>query len=90
MATPDDIGDHAGPAGLVGGTQPSAVVAVEVLVEKQVVLPCRVGLEAFDAPEAGPAAVGADQEDRYQALAQVLSDLAEGQLLARTGSGTRT
>ncbi len=85
MAAPDGVGDDAGPAGLVGGTQAGAVVAVEVLVEQQVVLPGRVGLEPLDAAEAGPAAVGADQEDRDQALAQVLGDLAERQLLPRPG-----
>ena len=85
VAAADRVGDHPGPAGLVGGAQPGAVVAVEVLVEHQVVLPGRVGLEPVDAPEAGTAAVRADQEDRNHALAQVLGDLAEGQFLPRPG-----
>ena len=55
--------------------QAGAVVTVEVLVEHQVVLPGRVVLQPIDAPEAGPPAVPVDQEDRDQALAQVLGDL---------------
>ena len=42
MAADDDVRDHARPARLVRGTEPGAVVAVEVLVEDQVVSPLRV------------------------------------------------
>src|SRR4051795_7325387 len=35
----DDLGDEPGPAGLVAGAEAGAVVAVEVLVEHQQVLP---------------------------------------------------
>ena len=72
MAAADDVGDQAGPAGLVRRAQPGAVVAVEVLVEHQVVLPRRVVLQALDPAEARPPPVGADQEDRDQPLAQVV------------------
>src|SRR5205823_3777284 len=41
----DEVGDQAGPAGLVGGTEAAAVVAVEVLVERHQVMPARVGLK---------------------------------------------
>ena len=81
MAATDGVGDHSGPAGLMGSAQPGPVVAVEVLVEHQVVLPGRVVLQPIDATEAWPPAVGADQEDRDQALAQVLGDRTERQLL---------
>ena len=84
VATPDDVGDDPGPARLVGSANASAVVAVEVLVEHNVVLPRRVGLEFFVPPETGPAPVWADKEDRCQAMAQVLCDLTECHLLART------
>ena len=57
-AAADEVGDDAGPARLVRGAEPGAVVAVEVLVEDDVVLPRRVGLEALDAPEARAPAVG--------------------------------
>ena len=85
VAAPDGIGDDAGPAGLVRGAEAGAVVAMEVLVEHQVVLPRRVVLEPVDPAEAGPPAVGVDQEDGDQALAQVLGDVAERQLLSRPG-----
>ena len=37
MAAADHVGDHPGPSGLVRGAEPGAVVAVEVLVEQQLV-----------------------------------------------------
>src|SRR6476659_11158262 len=51
------VRDQGGPPGLMHGTEPGAVVAVEVLVEQQVVLPRRVGLQAVDPAVAGSAAV---------------------------------
>ena len=53
MAAPDDVGDEAGPAGLVRGPEPGAVVAVEVLGESDVVPPPRVVLEALHPPKQG-------------------------------------
>src|SRR6266849_5408137 len=41
----DQFGNQACPAGLVARPQPSAVVSVEVLVEQDVILPLRAGLE---------------------------------------------
>src|SRR6476620_3076227 len=46
--TADEVRDQAGPAGLVGGADASAGVAVEVLVEQQQVMPLGVGLELLD------------------------------------------
>jgi hypothetical protein len=43
----DDAGDQPGPARLVAGAEPGAVVAVEVLVEQDLVLPLGIGLEAL-------------------------------------------
>ena len=65
-AAQDQVGDEPRPAGLVGGAEPGAVVAVEVLVEEDVVLPGRVGLEPLDPAEARPPAVLADEEERDQ------------------------
>src|SRR6516165_3178812 len=58
VASADEVGDHAGPAGLVEGADRGAVVAVEVLAEDQVVVPGGVGLHAFGSAEAGPPSVG--------------------------------
>ena len=85
MAATDDVGDYPGPPSLVSSPQPGPVVAVEVLVEKQVVLPRRVGLEPFGTPERGPSPVSIDEEDRGQAAAQVMGDLFERQPLPRAG-----
>ena len=74
-----------GPAGLVARPETGAVVAVEVLVEEHVVLPRRVLLQALDPAEARPAPVLADEEERDQAPAQVVDDLAERVLRAGTG-----
>src|SRR5215472_3050313 len=41
----DQFCNDAGPAGLVAGSQPRPVIPVEVLVEQNVVLPVRIGLE---------------------------------------------
>ena len=78
----DEVGDHAGPAGLVGGAEPGAVVAVEVLVEEQVVVPRRVALQALDVAEARPPAVGAPRKSDTSRLAEVLGDLVERALAA--------
>src|SRR3954451_15201280 len=56
-------GDEAGPAGLVAGTQARAVVAVEVLVEEQVVAPVRVGFDLLGPAIDRPLAVLVPQED---------------------------
>ena len=62
--------------GLVRRAEPGAVVAVEVLVEQDVVLPRRVGLQPLDPAEAGPPPVGPDEEQRDEPAPQVLRDLA--------------
>src|ERR1700680_1541279 len=41
----DQFGDETGPAGLVASPKARAVISVEVLIEQNVVLPVRIGLE---------------------------------------------
>jgi nucleoside diphosphate kinase len=60
-----------------------AVVAVEVLVEEDVVAPLRVLLEPLDAPEARPATVRTDEEEGDEAVAEIGRDLVERQAPAR-------
>ena len=57
-----------GPAGLVAGTHAVALVAVEVLVEEQVVSEMRVGLEQLGLAESGAVAVFVFQKQLGQAL----------------------
>ena len=45
VAAADQVGDHAGPAGLVERADRGAVVAVEVFAEDQVVVPGGIGLQ---------------------------------------------
>src|SRR3954449_325746 len=68
----DQVGHHPGPAGLMTRPQTGAVVAVEVLVEGDVVAPSRVVLQLVHPPVTGPAAVGSPEEERDQPIPQVL------------------
>src|SRR5215207_11521445 len=70
----DQVGHQPRPSRLVRGTEPGAVVAVEVLVEDQVAAPGGVALEAVDPAEAGPPPVGPDEEQVDEPLAQVGGD----------------
>src|SRR5262245_31808352 len=60
--------DNAGPAGLVAGAEAGAVVAVEVLVEEDVVAPVRVVLELLGAAVDRPTAAGVAPEDRRETI----------------------
>ena len=85
MAAADHVRDQPGPAGLMCGAEAGPVVAVEVLVEDEVVFPRRVVLQAVDPPEAGSPAVRADGEDGDQPVLQIGGDQVEGDLVARPG-----
>src|SRR5690242_11310054 len=81
----EEFGDDGGPAGLVGGAEALAGVAVEVLVEEDQVAPVRVGLELLAGAEDGAAAIGAAQEDVAEPPRELGGDLPEGVRLARAG-----
>jgi hypothetical protein len=66
-----------GPAGLVRSAAPASIVAVKVLVEQDVVLEMRVGLELFICAENGPSTVGAAAKQVDEALAEFIGDLVE-------------
>src|SRR5262249_15851297 len=55
-ALDEQVGDQAGPAGLVGRPQAGAGVAVEVLVEGDQVVPSGIALEELAIAEHGPPA----------------------------------
>ena len=71
----DQLRDQAGPAGLVAGAEAGAVVAVEVLVEEQVVAPVRIVLERRLAAEHRAAALAVAREEADQALRELVGDL---------------
>ena len=80
----DEVGYQAGPASLVARAHTSAVVAVEVLVERDVVAPMRVALEQVDLAEYGPPPASVAEEDALQAAGDIACDLPKRQLLAGT------
>ena len=58
----DQVGDHPGPACLMAGADPRAVVTVEILVEQQIVPPVRIMLELLGATEhRAPVAIGQER-----------------------------
>src|SRR5689334_20817680 len=73
----DQARDHPRPAGLVTRSETRAVVAVEVLVEEQVVAPVRVALELLGASENRPAPLLVAREDPAQPLAELPAHLEE-------------
>src|SRR3954471_2180193 len=77
--------DGSGPAGLVARAQAGSVVAVEVLVERDQVVPVRIALERLAAAEHGPAAVLVLGEGPRQAPRDLGRHFAQVQLAARAG-----
>ncbi len=66
------LGHQAGPAGLVAGAEAAAGVAVEVLVEQEVIAEVGVVLEQLDVAEDRPAPVGVAQEEPRQPPRQLV------------------
>ena len=87
-AAADHVRHDPRPPGLVRGAEPGAVVAVEVLVEEDVVLPVRVVLERVDPAVAGTSPVLADQEERDQPR-RMSSPISASVCCRRIRSGTR-
>jgi hypothetical protein len=81
----DEVCDQGGPAGLVHGPESGPVVAVEVLVEQQVVLPCGIVLQQVDATIDRSASVRPGEPNAYQPIGEVTGNLSQGQVV--TGSG---
>src|SRR6266511_460128 len=81
----DQVGDEPGPAGLVGGPEAGAGVAVEVLVEEDQVVPRWVLLQLAVAAEDGAPALLVPQEQRDQAARELVRDLGEVEKPAGAG-----
>src|SRR5579884_4344690 len=84
-ATDEQIGDEPRPAGLVRSAEAGARVGVEVLVEREQIVPGGVLLEQLVAPEDGTCPVGALQEDSDEAMCELVGHLGERQPSARAG-----
>src|SRR3954464_6406008 len=83
-AAGDEVGHQAGPPGLVRRAEAGAVVTVEVLMERNEVVPGRIGLELLLAREDGPAAAGIVEEQRGEPPRQIGRHLLQRRLLTRS------
>lgn len=63
----DELGDERGPAGLMARAEAQAIVAVEILVEKDVVLEVRIGAEFFVVRHGGADAMSVAKEEVAEA-----------------------
>src|SRR5271155_1790615 len=81
----DDARNAARPASLVAGTDARAVVAVEILVEKDVVSPMRVSLEFLRAAKDRPAPRAVPDKCSDEPFCQLLPDLEQCQVFPRAG-----
>lgn len=73
----DEHRDEGGPAGLVAGAETGAVVAREVLVERQVLRPVDVVLQPLDAAEAGSSSGGASKGQLDEPVGELVGHLTE-------------
>ena len=78
------LGHEPGPAGLMAGAQPGAIVAVEVFVEEDVVAPVGIGLELLGAAIDGPPAMFIAQEDPAKPIRDLLGAPRRGSSSCRT------
>src|SRR5271157_1255756 len=81
----DQLCDHAGPTGLMTGPEARAVIAVEVLVEQDVILPVGIGLEFLRAAVHRTPAGFIPQEDPLQTIGYFMGDLEQVHQFARAG-----
>src|SRR6266508_1150912 len=75
----DEIRDQSGPAGLVRCATATAIVAVEVFMEQDVVLEMRISLKFLVGAEHGTPAVGSAHKQLEHTAAQFIRDLVQGQ-----------
>src|SRR5262247_4591895 len=81
----NQLGHQPRPSGLMAGAEPSAVVAVKVLKEEDLVAPVLVALEFFYPAVCGSSPVFAAQEEFDQPPRQLLADVPEIHHFSRPG-----
>ena len=70
-----ELGNDAGPAGLVIGANPGARISIEVLVKENEIAPMRIGLEFLEIGEYRSAAFFVPEKGRRQAPRQFPGDI---------------
>src|SRR4051812_25210016 len=81
----NDPRHESGPPGLVARAEPGAVVTVEVLVEKEEILPVGIGLEPVRPSVHRATTLFVGNEDRHQPPSDLLGHVEEGAKAARAG-----
>ena len=81
----DQTADNPGPSGLMAGPDAGAVVAMEVLVKQQVVVPIRITLKFFGTTVHRPTAAFVAQKNPNQAIGDLMRNLEQINQLARAG-----
>src|SRR5499427_6288802 len=81
----NQLGHQPGPAGLMAGAEPRAVVAVEIFKEENRAAPVFVALKFFYRAVCGPAPGLVGQEEFDQPPRQLLADVPEVHHLSRPG-----
>jgi len=71
----DQLRDHTSPSGLEASAKARTVIRVEVLMEKDLILPLRIGLKFLHTPVNWPATGFVSQEDACQAIGDFASYL---------------
>lgn len=78
----DELGSESCPTGLVAGTQPGTIVAMEVLIKVDIVAPVQIVLELLRAAVDGSSSLRVAQENPGEPVRDLLADLEEVHQLA--------
>lgn len=81
----NDLCNQTSPAALVGGTQAAAGIAVEELVEPEVILPVLVKVEEVRLGIDGAAALVVAGKEMLHSVLKLLGDMAQVHVIARAG-----
>src|SRR5262245_59299280 len=79
----EQLRHQAGPASLVAGPQPGAIVAMEIFIEQDMIAPVRVGLKCDGPAVDGPPPLVVSEEDPREPPANVHAHLEEVHQTAR-------
>lgn len=81
----DDLCNEARPTALMGGTEAAACIAIEELVEPEVILPVLIEVEEIRLGIDGSTALVVAGEEMLHSVLEFLGDVAKVHVLARAG-----